>query len=426
MYMISRETKVDINYLKQQGLSYRAISRKTDRDRRTVKRYAENPELIGQARKSVERESKLDPFTSTIEAWLEDDGNYQASWIYDQIGKLGYAGGYTIVKDAVRAIKQENSRIAYLRFETEPGRQAQVDFGEFKVVYPDGSEKKLYLFSMVLGFSRGKYAEYLTRCDMESFLDAHQRAFAYIGGVPAEILYDRMRNVFIRKLAGKAQFTQALMTVADHYGFVPEVCPAYSPWVKGKVERPMDTIREGFWRGYAYTDLATANRELLDFLSEKAQRVHGTTREKVSEMLEREKEFLMPLPKTLCDISARLYRKVHKDCTISVEGSSYEVPHTLVGKKIMVRLKDSTLRVFDGDTLMATHTESLVKGGFVRLPGLREAIRADREMNARKWAQVKKCKGKATASPSMGKYAVDVEIRPLSIYGPIGGSVSYA
>ena len=109
-----------------------------------------------------------------------------------------------------------------------------MDFGDFKVVEPGGSEKTLYKFSMILGFSRTPYCEFLERCDMTSFLDAHQRAFAHFGGVCAEILYDRMKNVFIRKLAGKTQFTQGLMTLADHYGFEPKVAPAYCPWVKGK------------------------------------------------------------------------------------------------------------------------------------------------------------------------------------------------
>lgn len=261
---------------------------------------------------------------------------------------------------------------------------------------------------------------------MTSFLDAHQRAFAYFGGVPAEILYDRMRNVFIRKLAGKTQFTQSLMTLADHHGFVPEVAPAYSPWVKGKVERPMDFIREGFWRGYVFTGIDAANRDLRRFLEEKSQRIHGTTGERVCDRFEAEKAFLMPLPPSACDVSMRLYRKVHKDCTISVEGCRYEVPHTLVGKRIVVRLRDGCLRIFDGDTLMATHIQSSLKGRLVQLPGLRDAILADRQMNARKYDHRRRGKAKATISPSLGKYSIDVERRPLDIYARIGGGVAHA
>ena len=421
------ETRMDIIIRHHQGLSFREIGRKTGKDRRTVKKYAENPELLGAPRRCVPRESKLDPFRPNIDEWLKEDPDYQASWLFDQIRKLGYDGGYTIVKDAVRSIKVENSRIAYIRFETEPGRQAQVDFGDFKVAQPDGSDKTLYLFSMVLGFSREPYEEFLTKCDMVSFLDAHQRAFAHFGGVPVEILYDRMRNVFIKKLSAKPQFTQGLMALADHYGFTPDVAPAYAPWVKGKVERPMDHVREGFWRGYAFTDIKTANRDLAAWLSEQSKRIHGTTRERVVDRFEREKIFLMPLPAGECDVSERLYRKVAKDCTFSVEGILYEAPHTLVGKKIVIRKQDGVLRIYDGDTLVAIHAESKIKGTLVRLAGLREAIRADRKMNARKWSDFKKGKGKAkaTISPLAGKYFVEVQSRSLDIYRRIGGEVAY-
>jgi len=139
-----------------------------------------------------------------------------------------------------------------------------------------------------------------------------------------------------------------------------------------------------------------------------------------------EKPFLLPLPPTICDVSERLYRKVAKDCTISVDGSRYEVPHALVGRKIIVRMGDGILRIFDGDTLVATHSQSEIKGRLVRLAGLREAIRADREMNARKWRHPRKGKAKATISPTLTKYLVDVEIRPLSVYRRIGGGVTYA
>ncbi len=122
----------------------------------------------------------------------------------------------------------------------------------------------------------------------------------------------------------------------------------------------------------------------------------------------------------------KLFRKVHKDCTISVDGSLYEVPHVLVGKKIIVRIKDGILRIFNDDVLVATHNQSQIKGKLVQLPGLREAILADNKMSARKWAHPKRGKGKATRSPISGKYEVDVQVRDIDIYSQIGGEVSYA
>jgi transposase len=417
---------VEISYLRHQGLSYREISRKTGHDRRTVKRYAEQPELRAGARAKVARPSKLDRFAPLIESWLQEDSRYRASWILDQLRKAGYRGGYSIVRAFVRDRKEECGRIAYLRFETEPGRQAQVDFGEFKVVDGEGGERSYYLFSMVLGYSRQLYGEYLTGCDLVSFLEAHQRAFASFGGVPVEVLYDRMRNVFLRKLAGKTQFTPGLLTLADHYGFTPRVAPAYSPWVKGKVERPMDFVREGFWRGYHFTGVGSATRDLQAFLAEKAQRIHGTTGERVCDRFGVERAFLLPLPLVRCDVSQRLYRKVHKDCTLSFEGCRYQVPHKLVGRRILIRFQEGMLRIFDGDTLVAIHAQSPVKGRLVELPGLREAILADRQMNARKYASPVKGKAKATLSPCLGRYAIEVQRRPLSVYGQISGEVAHA
>ena len=139
-----------------------------------------------------------------------------------------------------------------------------------------------------------------------------------------------------------------------------------------------------------------------------------------------ERSFLLPLPRVRCDISERLYRKVHKDCTLSFEGSRYQAPHTLVGQRVLVRSQEGVLRIFDGDRVVATHPQSPAKGRLVLLPGLREAILADREMNARKYASPVKGKARATLSPRLGKYPIDVQRRSLAEYGRIGGEVAHA
>lgn len=101
---------------------------------------------------------------------------------------------------------------------------------------------------MVLGYSRAMYAEVLERCTMKHFLECHQRAFGYFGGVPAEILYDNMKNVVIRRFTGGVKWNQRFFDFSLHYQFSPVVCPPYAPWVKGKVERPIHYVRERFWR----------------------------------------------------------------------------------------------------------------------------------------------------------------------------------
>lgn len=412
---------MDIVGLKNRGLSQRAIARKLGISRPTVRKYLEDPSRIGQHKRTRPRTSQLDPYTDTIESWIEEDHHYKATWVYDRLQGMGFTGSYEIVKRKVSKIKGEVQRVAYIRFETEPGRQAQVDFGEFQVELETGRVKKYYLFAMILGYSRKMYAEFIPRCDLPAFLDSHVRAFCSLGGVPSEILYDRMKNVFIRKLAGKTVWNANLVSLALHYGFTPLVTPPYAPWVKGKVERPFSFIREGFWRGYPFRDLSTANTDLGAWLDKKDSRIHGTTRERVSVRFEREESSLRALPPRPFDTSLRLYRKVHKDCTVWVEGNQYVVPHTLVGAQVTVRLKDHLLRMFDNDVEVVQYTVPLGSGHLVQDSRFYAALRKDRALNHRKYSHTRVSKGKAkhTISPTLGRFTESVEVRPLTAYAAL-------
>ena len=410
---------MEIRILKKEGLSDRHIARRLGMDPRTVKKYAQEPEKAFKTRSSVSRESKLSPFIENVVAWLEKDMGYSAVWIYDHLKPMGYTGGYEIVKRFVRKVKAERTRIAYLRFETQPGHQAQVDWGEFVLTLPDGMTQTLYLFAMILGYSRMLYAEFVERCDMTTFLDCHIRAFDYFGGVPDEILYDRMKNVFIRKLAGKTIFNRSLVSLGLHYNFKPIVSPAYAPWVKGKVERPIPFVREGFWRGYGFTGLERSNRDLMNWLEMKSLRIHGTTHEQVQARFMREKPSLCLLPGTVFDTSYIAYRTVHKDCSIHFETNRYMAPHRLVGQQLVLRVKDKRIRIFRDNDLIVSYNIPDAKGQFIAEPKFIDALKNDREMNLKKYGREKahKQKGKAfTISPTIPPWAVDVQVRSLNVY----------
>ena len=106
-------------------------------------------------------------------------------------------------------------QVSYIRIETMPGRQAQVDWAVFKTTEPSGRTSTVYLFLMLLGYCRAMYGEFVQRCTQESFLDCHKRAFHYLGGVPDEVLYDNM----------KVKFNINLQHLAHHFGFTSKVCP---------------------------------------------------------------------------------------------------------------------------------------------------------------------------------------------------------
>lgn len=406
---------MDVISLYRQGHSIRSISRKLGLHRETVTKYI-NGDGLQKYRDQKKQDSILEPYHQIIEDFLKED-NYKATWIHERIKNCGYSGSYDTVKTYVREKKEQLSRIAYIRFETEPGLQAQVDWGDFKVVEEDGSVSTYYAFVMVLGFSRALYVEFVEHCTLEIFMDCHIKSFKYLQGVPIEILYDNMKNVVIGKVAGKSKFNVEFVQFAHHYGFQPKTCPPYSAWVKGKVERPMDYIRERFWRGYSFIDPKKSNQDVLFWLNNTANvRIHGTHRQVVKERWEQEIPRLDSPPSTDYDTSLKIFRKVYKDCQISYSGNHYIIPHQAVGKKIMLKIKNGIIRFYNDQKLLVTYEESEGRGSTVGHSRFYEELKNDKEQRSRKYSQGK---GKATRGLTNSSLYVDVSIRPLSEYESI-------
>ena len=416
--MITREVFMDIKAMNRDGLSIRRIARITGLHRKTVKRHLES-NCLPEYQKKKRRGSILDPYRPMIDAYLEED-DYQASWILDKLVRMGYKGGRTIVKDAVRVIKGEKTRIAYVRFETEPAFQAQVDWGDFQIEEPDGTTHTIYAFVMVLGYSRAMHVEFVERRTLEAFMDCHIHAFDYLGGVPRELLYDCMKHVVIRRQSGRPVFNIEFSRFANHYEFHPRLCPPYAPWVKGKVERPINYLRERFWRGYSYLSLEKANKDVLEWLSETAnKRIHGTYWQPVHERWDREKSLLTNLPPTPYDTSLKVFRPVYKECQLSYNGNRYLVPHNFSGKKVMLKIKQKIIRVYHDQELIATYEEPEEKHTIVGDPAIYRMLLNDREQNKRKYGRRK---GKATRGLVTSTLYPEVAIRSLEEYELLAGA----
>jgi len=419
--MLRREEILDIAYWKRRGLSKRQIAAKLGVHRNTVTKY------LGTGGECTpydtsNRGSCLSAFYPRIRSWLEED-DYTAIWMYDRLVPSGYGGSLRTVQ---RFVQKETGRLAlkaFLRFETEPGHQAQVDFGELAVVDERGVKVlTVYLFLMVLGFSRKKYAELMLRPVLPSFLDAHQRAFTFFGGIPAQILYDNMKNVVTRRQGNEPDWNDTFYSFALHNGFAPRLCPPYASWVKGKVERPIRFIREGFWRGYRFTSLPQANRDLLQWLIGKEKVVHGTTCQTVVERFETERPFLGPLPAGPFDTSARHLRKVGKDCCVLYGRNRYMVPHRAVGKRITLRVKDGVLRAYDGPDLLVSYRISEGRGHLVADRRFVEALKRDPEQNRMKYRTVPRGKGAATTIGLVDEISqVAVPVRDIACYEALTG-----
>lgn len=405
--MITAEVFMDIIAMKRSGLSIRRIAKKLGLHRKTVKKYLETnsfPEYHRQKKPSI-----LEPYHQVIRDFLEED-DYQATWIHERLKRMGYTGSYDTLKVFVRSIKEHKCRIAYTRFETEPGLQAQVDWGDFKVVDTAGKTATVYAFVMVLGFSRAMYVEFVERCTLESFMDCHLRAFRQLQGVPAEILYDNMKHVVVGRENGRPSFNVEFLHFSRHYGFTPRLCPPYSPWVKGKVERPMHYLRESFWRGYRYDSLEQANRDVLAWITQTAhQRTHGTHRQKVQTRWEQEQSHLGALPASDYDTSLKFFRKVYKDCLLSYGGNRYYVAPHVVGKRVLLKVKGDVLRIYHDAELLALYQIPEHKGQTIGLP-------AKPSRSPHQTQRYGRGKGKATRGLVTGSLYPEVYRRPLEEY----------
>lgn len=410
--MICTEVFMDILAFHRQGHSMRWIAKKFGIHRNTVKKYIIEKKQP-QYRKQKQRESILSSYHQMIRDWLDRD-DFRATWIFDKLKALGYSGGYDTVRYFVRDVKKQKAQLAYIRFETEPGRQAQMDWADFKVFNGDSTSSFVYLFVLVLGFSRAMFAWFAQRCNLQTFMDSHIAAFDYLGGVPAETLYDNMRHVVITNKAGQRYFNHEFVDFAAHYGLTPHACPPYSPWVKGKAERPIDYIRESFWRGYRFESLEKTNADLRHWLDTVANlRVHGTHRQSVNHRWQQERPFLGPLPAGGYDTSIKVFRKVYKDCLVSYDTNRYLLPHHAAGKRIMLKIKDGTIRFFDDDRLLVTYSEPEGRHQLVGNRLFYEQLKADRDQRKRKYGRHK---GAATRGLSNSSLFPQVMYRPLSDY----------
>jgi transposase len=279
---------VDIVSLHRQGLSIRAIARRLDVSRNTVRAALRRP---GPPVRTAQQRppSKLEPFRDYLLARLAEFPELSAEALFEEIQALGYAGGRSILKEFTRPYRVRRKE-PIVRFETPPGRQAQCDWAHLGTHVIRGELTPLYLFVMILGFSRALYAEVVTRTDVDVFLELHVHAFQAFGGMPQEILYDNQKVVVLGRRADGPVFHPALLAFAGQFGFKPRLCRPYRARTKGKVERSIGYVRDRFFCGRTFVDLPDLNHQLEVWMQTVANaREHRTTGERPCDRLLREK-----------------------------------------------------------------------------------------------------------------------------------------
>jgi transposase len=295
---------MEVRILRRQGKSLRVIAREVGASVNTVRRYLAGDEPP-RYRARPSRPGKLAPY----EAYLRERvAAAHPGWIpvpvlYREVKELGFSGCERTVSRFVRVLKPAKAEDPVVRFETEPGRQMQVDWIEFR-------RERLSAFVATLGHCRASFVRYVTDERIETLLACHVAAFEFFGGVPREVLYDNVKTVVIERDAygpGQHRFHATLWDLAKHYGFAPRLCRPYRARTKGKVERFNRYLRHSFHgplvsrlkQSGLRLDCAGANLAVLRWLTEVANaRVHGDTERVPAQVLLEERAQLQPLPPT--------------------------------------------------------------------------------------------------------------------------------
>ena len=356
--------------LKGEGHSIRGISRELGISRNTVRRYVRSPE-VPKAKTRSKRGSKLDPYTGYIDERLSE-GLDNCVVLLREIRELGYDGSYPTLTSYVRPRRRPRQPKATVRFETEPGEQAQVDWGVFSYIAENGRRRRMWGFVMVMGFSRAIYVELVRRADVATFIRCHINAFEYFGGVPRRCLYDNAKVVVIeRDDEGRHEWNSRMLDFARRVGFDLRLCRPYRAQTKGKVESGVKYVRRNFWPSARFTDDADLNRQALEWCDVVAnERVHGTTGRVPRMMLEVERSSLGVLPdRSGLGVYLREDRKVGRDGYVNWGGSWYGVPWTWAGSTVQVGVNAGTVEIWSGSERLAVHPKAHRRRQRLTLPG---------------------------------------------------------
>jgi transposase len=365
--MITVDQSMDIRILHREGLSIRAIAQRTGHARNTVRKV-----LRGQHSntfKTPERTSKLEPFHDYLtRRWFEFRLN--ALRLHQEVAQQGYDGSVDTVRRFIKTLKDQEARSAKatVRFETPPGKQAQVDWAECGRFFDPsiGRDRTLYAFVMTLGYSRMMYVCFTWSMKLADLLTCHEEAFAYFGGCPELILYDNMKQVRI----SNTKWNAAFIDFAQHYGFTAKTHRPYRPRTKGKVERAVDYLKDGFLAGRSFNGLDDVNAQVMHWLEHTANpRIHGTTAQRPIDRFEQERAALINTqgrPRFV--LAEPVSRRVNSESHVHFEGNRYSVPSRHVGQRVRVFALGGFIEVRVGDTVVARHVLATGKGQCVSEP----------------------------------------------------------
>lgn len=342
---------MDIRMLHKEGHSIKAIARQSGRSRNTVRRVLR--EAAPTAFQKPQRRSRLDAFKTYVrQRW--EECSLSAVRLLAEIRPMGYSGSLVTLRRYLHTLKPERERLRKLtvRYETPPGKQAQVDWA-YAGRFPDPSGKivPVYIFIMVLSFSRMLYVEFTSSMKLPTLIQCHLNAFAFLGGWPLEILYDNMKQIRL----SPTQLNPLFLDFMNHYGIAAKTHRIRRPRTKGKVERMVEYVKDNFLNGRSFVDPSDLNTQARHWLNYTANvRLHATTERRPVDLWPQEK--LIPLnsvpPYKLVDWASR---KAGFDGFVRFAKSRYSVPPEYAGQTLSIGQQEQKIIIRAQDMIVAEH-----------------------------------------------------------------------
>jgi transposase len=344
------------------GLSQRAACREYGIHWDTLTKILNHPEPPGYHRESPRPKPKLDPFLPALHQILRDDQKapkkqrHTAQRLFERLrDEYGYAGGLTVVKDAVRSWKQTHAEV-FVPLAHRPG-EAQVDFGFAEIVL-DGHPTKVALFVMTLPYSDALFCCAFPRECTEAFLEGHVRACAFFGGVPRRISYDNLKIAVSQVVGGRGRkVTAAFQRLKSHYLFESHFCRVGRPNEKGHVENLVGFARRNFLVPVPTVQggLEGLNAELTArCCADLSRRLRGRPATK-AELLEEERTVLLPLPSEAFTAARLVQANADSLSLVRFDTNDYSVPTAYAHHHLTIVGTIDTVRIAFEDRVVAVH-----------------------------------------------------------------------
>ena len=297
---------------------------------------------------SAGQRSRCEPFRAVILAQLELGLTAQRIW-QDLKAEHGFGGSYQSVQRFVKRLRT-TTPLPFRRMESDPGEQAQIDFGRgAPIITPEGKRRRPHLLRVVLSCSRKAYSEVVPRQTTEHFIRALENAFWQFGGVPKTLVTDNLKAAVIRADWYDPDLNPKIQAFCQHYGTTLVPTRPRLPRHKGKVERGVGYAQSNALKGRTFDSLAAQNRFLEAWETGVADtRIHGTTRQQVAKLFtEVEQPALLPLPTARFPFFQEGERIVNRDGHVEVAKAYYSAPPEFVGRTVWVRWDGHVVRIFD-------------------------------------------------------------------------------